>query len=134
MLSSALTVVVLALVARADAPKSDLQKLEGTWVMVSGESEGRKLSEEELKGSSLVIEGNKYTVKLGENPLKGTLKLNPTKTPKTIDSTSVDGETHLGIYELKGDLFKVCLAQSGKERPRDFNSGDIVHEWKRAKK
>jgi hypothetical protein len=26
----------------------------------------------------------------------------------------------LGIYELKGDTFKVCFDPKGKERPSDF--------------
>src|SRR5262245_30910102 len=107
-------VVVICLLAGADSPKGDLKKLQGAWAMTAGENDGNKSSEEDLKSCSLAIEGNKYTVKFGGDTITGTLKLDPTKKPKMIDSTRSEGETLLGIYELNGDDFKVSLAASGK--------------------
>src|SRR5688572_24627311 len=38
----------------------ELKKFEGTWVMVSGEEKGKKLSEDVVKKAKLVIVGNKH--------------------------------------------------------------------------
>jgi hypothetical protein len=46
-------------------------------------------------------------------------------------------KTCLGIYELKGDKFRVAFAPPGKARPTKFatapNSGQWMHVWKRVK-
>src|SRR5262249_215599 len=42
--------------------------------------------------------------------------LDPAKSPKQIDfKTLSDGKTGLGIYELRGDELKLCVADPGKE-------------------
>jgi hypothetical protein len=54
------------------------------------------------------------------------LKLDPAKTPKTVDASIVrgpqKGEVLLGIYSLEGDTLKVCLQMSGQERPTEFTA------------
>jgi uncharacterized protein (TIGR03067 family) len=134
MWKCAFVIIAVSLVARADAPKSDLKRLEGTWQLISGENQGKQISEERVKAITLVIKGDKYTLQRGENSSEGTLKLDPKMKPKTIDSTTSNGDTLLGVYELKGDEFKVCLALPGKDRPKDFKSGDLLQSWKRKKK
>ena len=54
--------MVMALLAAADDPtkdaaKRELEKLQGTWVLVGGESSGRVHNEEEAKNGNIV--GNK---------------------------------------------------------------------------
>src|SRR5713101_8087445 len=119
------------------AAKKELKKLEGTWALVSGEQNGKELSKEALKGAKLVIVGNKHTVNLGDETIVGTHSLDPSTKPKSIDADNV-GKKHLGIYEIKGDEFKVCFAEPGKYRPKEFTakegSGNFVHVWKRVKK
>jgi uncharacterized protein (TIGR03067 family) len=135
MVTKVSLIVVVCVLVGADNTKGDLKKLQGDWVLVSAEHEGNKVSDEDLKSCRLVIEGEKYIFKeVGSDTLTGTLKLDSSKTPKTIDSKPSDGEALLGIYELKDKEFKVSLAASGKERPKDFTSGDYIHVWKRAKK
>jgi uncharacterized protein (TIGR03067 family) len=127
----------------AAAPKDDrgvkeLKKLEGTWELASAEINGEKAPEEGLKKSSLTIKGGKYVAKLGDDTFEGTLKLDPSQKPKTMDAVESADRTHLGIYELKGDEFKVCLAEAGKDRPKEFSaasgSGQFLLVWKRAGK
>jgi uncharacterized protein (TIGR03067 family) len=124
------------------AAEKELKKLEGTWVLVAGEEKGKKLSEELLKKSKLVIIGNKHEVHVGDTVIKGTHKLNPAKKPKQIDASDTEGPyagkgAH-GIYEIKGDEFKVCFSGPGKDRPTEFSTssgaGEILHVWKKAKK
>jgi uncharacterized protein (TIGR03067 family) len=143
-----LLIVVAGLVvgaddAKDDATKNDVKKFQGTWVMVSGMEEGKKLSEKEMKGSSLTVDGDQHTVKVAGKTHKGTHKLDATKKPKTIDITDTEGPfkgtTIRAIYELSGDEFKICYAPANKDRrPKDFKAaagtGYYVHVWKREKK
>jgi uncharacterized protein (TIGR03067 family) len=116
-----------------------LKKLEGTWVLVSGEQDGKPLSQELVAKSRLIIKGNHHTVQLGGDTLMGTHTIDPVRRPRTIDSTDTagpfQGQTLRGIYELKGDTFRVCFAAPGKERPTEFTTkmgtGHILHVWKR---
>jgi uncharacterized protein (TIGR03067 family) len=143
MMSLGITMSLVAgLLIGADAPK-DQDALQGTWKLASGEADGKALAEKELKGGQLVLKGNRYTVKLaGKGTVTGMQKLDSTKDPKTIDITDASGpnkgKTCLGIYELKGDEFRVAFAPPGKERPTKFaseaDSGQWVHVWKRVKK
>ena len=64
MRSKALLVLLplslLAAEAAQDTAKEDLKKLEGAWVMVSGEDKGEKLSEQTIKSAKLTIKGNEH--------------------------------------------------------------------------
>jgi uncharacterized protein (TIGR03067 family) len=130
-----------ALAAKDDAT-TDLKKLEGSWVLASGVDDGKKQDAEARKGASLVIKGNKHTVKVAGNTYVGTHKLNPAKSPKTIDITDTEGpfkdKTVRGIYKVDGDEFALCFDPSGETRPKDFaakaGSGFHSHVWKRKKK
>lgn len=55
-------------------------------------------------------------------------KLDPTKTPKTIDVESGTTGALAGIYELDGDTLKVCLAKTvGTDRPTEFKGDKDKH-------
>lgn len=125
----------------SDASK-DLEALQGTWRLVSGEIGGRKMTAEELSQAKLVFKGDRYTVRRGSGPtVTGTAKLNSTKNSKTIDITDDDGpykgKTLLGIYAVKGDELKECFAPPGEARPAKFatqaGTSQFLHVWKRAK-
>lgn len=70
-----------------------------------------------------------------------TFKLDPSKSPKTLDATVAEGLNKgaviLGIYEVSADTLKVCFDPDGKKRPTDFKAASgsqtcVVH--KRVKK
>jgi uncharacterized protein (TIGR03067 family) len=69
----------------------------------------------------------------------GKQKLGATSGFETIDITDErgarKGKTCLGIYEVKGDEFRVVFAAPGEERPTKFEtvpkSGQWLHVWKR---
>jgi uncharacterized protein (TIGR03067 family) len=124
-LGAALTIGTAA--AQDDVVKKELKKLQGTWATVSIEAAGEKVTDKDkIKTWKLTTKGDKYTLKVGDEMVQGTIEINPTKKPKTIDvkpdSGSNKGKTLLGIYELKGDNLKICLAPPGKDRPREFAS------------
>ena len=127
---------------KADLEK-EARKFQGTWTFESSEAGGKKLPIGELKGLILTFEGHKHTVKKGDEVIQvGTQKLDPSKSPKTIDVTLVEGPNKgavmLGIYEIDGDELKVCFDTQGKKRPTEFKSApgseNFVNVHKRIKK
>lgn len=139
----ALLVVSVGLLLAAQSgggdASSDSKKLQGTWKMVSGEKDGKEIPEDVIKSARLVIKGDKHYVKVGEELFVGTHKLDATTKPKSIDAMDTEGpgkgKTMLGIYEIKGDEFKVCFGEPDSPRPKKFTSKNgFIHVWKRVKK
>jgi uncharacterized protein (TIGR03067 family) len=134
-----LVLTVGLLVAADDQAKEDTKGLQGSWVLVSGEQGGETLPKDVVKAGRLTIQGTKHTVRVGKDKIVGTHELEPTKTPKAIDSTETEGpdkgHTIHGIYELEKGRFKVCFAAPAKERPTEFTTksgtGNILHVWRR---
>jgi uncharacterized protein (TIGR03067 family) len=131
--------------ARADDKaevEKELKKFQGAWTFESVEAGGKKLPADQFKGMTVVFEGGKYSVKSGDQVVEAaTLKLDPSKTPKTFDSTVTagpnKGKVYLAIYEISGDTLKVCYDEEGKKRPTEFKGETgaqtlVVH--KRVKK
>lgn len=138
----ALGVVLVTFVGGAEAKQKDAEALQGTWQLTAGEANGQALTDKDLKDGKLVLKGDRYTVTLaGKKTAAGTQKLDPKKEPKTIDIVDASGpdkgKTSLGIYELKGDEFRIVFASPGKARPTKFatgpDSGQWLHVWKRVK-
>jgi uncharacterized protein (TIGR03067 family) len=134
MKSTVLFFVALCLVAAGDnaekeALKKEWAKLEGTWVVIAKEDNGMKADEDAVKElGSITIKDGKYTWSSGSG---GIMVIDPTKKPKHVDYSIVDGQgmVHLykGIYELDGDTFKDIYAPPGAERPKDFKTEGTDH-------
>lgn len=125
-----------------EAVQKEMAKFNGIWTFVSLEVEGNKLTEEQLKQwGKLILKDGTFTVQQGDRILQGTFRVGPGKKPKEIDVTFIEGpdrkETLLGIYELEGDIYKVCLGMTGKARPTEFvtrpGSGHVLEILKREK-
>ena len=129
---------LLVAAARAeDKPaKTDKEKIQGTWALVSGERDGKPIPEERRKNSKVVFAGDKLTIHNKDNEAEGTFKLNPDKKPKQID-VDLGGQQAKGIYQLDGDTLKLANAKPGEERPKEFpkkeGSGLTVATLKRQK-
>src|SRR5438132_1521534 len=119
----AFAVVMTGLLLAAGAPGADkareeLVKFQGAWIMAAETAGGIAAPEKKLKGRKLVIKGNQY---FSESPAtggeKGTFTLDPSKRPRTIDSTPSEGinrgRKRLAIYEIDGDTLKVCYTPFG---------------------
>ena len=125
---------------RPDPVKDDLDKLQGTWIVVYYEKDGIKRDAEGLKNTSrLTIKGNQYTWSNGSQP--GSISLDPTKSPKHVDYTITDGDAkgqvEKSIYAITGDTWRDCIAPNGKDRPSEFaapaGSGYTLVVYRRAK-
>lgn len=126
----------------------DLDKLHGSWKMVSAERHGKPLPKEEFDNNVVVKhtkdtgQGHKFVVMRGDVVVaEGTMKHVKSGKPNHYDATFskgvAKGETVHGIYELDGDTLKVCWSAPGKDRPSEFasaeNDGRTVRSYKREK-
>lgn len=101
----------------ADPGKKELEKLQGSWKLVMpAEGEGK-----------LTFKEDKYTFNFGGMMEEGTMKFDPTKKPKTVDvkiTAGMDtGKKQFGLYELEGDMLRLCFAPAGmdeKARPKEL--------------
>jgi uncharacterized protein (TIGR03067 family) len=117
-------ILTLPCLSQGEDKKDDAKSIDGTWMPTEAELAGGKFPDEVRKSMKLVIDDGKYTVTVGTNPDKGTLKLDPSKKPKSMDITGAEGpnkgKTIPAIYELKDDTLKICYDLSGKARPTEF--------------
>jgi uncharacterized protein (TIGR03067 family) len=106
-----------------DAGPADREKIQGSWVAVSGEMGGKKVSEERTKACSVTFQGDTVHLKgLVRGEGKGKFSLDPGKKPKSIDIFIEDEEDTAAIYELDGDMLKICINAGGRERPKKFTT------------
>jgi uncharacterized protein (TIGR03067 family) len=115
----------------------------GSWELLKVVADGKELPAPEGKKRVLVLEGTRYVVRLNDEKIGGgTLSVNPKTKPASIDVTPSEGENKdkvmPGVYEIKGDEMKVCVANPGKDRPKEFeakaDSGHVLVTYKRVKK
>jgi RNA polymerase sigma factor (sigma-70 family) len=136
----------------ADKPKTDQERLQGTWEWVSWTQGGKTikrgdLREEDSRPKALRFIGDKVlTVMVNtggkEVEFKYRFKLDPSRKPKEIDLTpegEPKGRTGPGVYELEEDTLRVCFpGQPGRERPTRLGSkegeGYALLTFKRAAK
>lgn len=125
LLAALALVALLAMPAFADETKDDVKTLQGKWLPTTAEVAGNQFPNEILKTIKLFVNGEKYATNVATITDHGTLKLDATKTPKTMDILGIEGpnkgKTILAIYELSGDALKVCYALEG-ERPTAFKT------------
>jgi uncharacterized protein (TIGR03067 family) len=124
LVATGLAVAALA-GADDDAVKKEKQSLQGKWTIVSVDRDGKAV--DMWKDGVRLIEGDNYTLTTkGGDSFKGTFALDPAKVPKAIDFSPAGGQykgkTLRGIYEIDGDMLKICFAEPDKERPTEFSS------------
>ncbi len=124
------TAAVAGLATAGDA-KKDLDLLQGNWKVVSiKESDPVKTPTEEfVKEMAVTVKGDvmKFTAR-GETTVTMKIRLDATKTPRTIDCVLQDGpnkgKSEPGIYKIegagKGATLTMCANDAGKDRPSMF--------------
>jgi uncharacterized protein (TIGR03067 family) len=120
-----LTVGAAVLAFGADSVK-DAKDVQGTWLPATAELAGEPMTEAVLKSISLKLRNGKYEVFVGDNPDRRTYTIDSASEPKSITITGTEGpnqgKTFPAIYELKGDILRVCYDLSGAKRPTEFKS------------
>lgn len=135
--------------AKDEAIKKDIAALQGEWLVVSAEKDGKKISEEERKKLSefffAKVEIQDSTMKIwlkkGDEDAKGgeflAFSVDPTKKPAVMTV----GETLL-IYKIEGDKLTVCFcdpfSKDAADLPTEFDTGKnqlwYAFELKKVKK
>jgi RNA polymerase sigma factor (sigma-70 family) len=129
------------------AAATDQEKVQGTWEVVELVVKGEKVLPNDRAKGLVIFQGDGFRFVItakGEADLtrtSATVKLDPAKSPRTIDTTATEeankAESSLGIYELDGDDLTLCLAnQRAAARPTAFKGeGEFVlFKLKRSKK
>src|SRR5205809_146835 len=123
------------------APKTDLDRFQGTWYLVMAMQDGKTLPEDKVKETTIVFKGDTFRFPGSAEyatSKAGTIKLDETKTPKEMDAISTEKEVMLGIYAQDEAGYKVCFAPAGKPRPTEMTStagsGYILQAWERQNK
>jgi RNA polymerase sigma factor (sigma-70 family) len=119
--------------AAADG-KKDVDRLQGTWLVVGVEEEGKEIHPEGLKGAkeTFVVKGSKMTY-CRDGKVQVTMKITvaPGETPKEMDLVFIDGKEkgykNHAIYQLDSDRLKLRMndkfgGNSVDERPTDFST------------
>lgn len=114
-----LSAFIVSAVGAGDSSSGDLKKLQGTWTIVYIENQGKK--EDGPADSSVVFSGNQVTFAIGSDKDTTDFKIDSSKKPGWFDITGGDYKS-IGIYQMDGETLKVCLNQSGKERPTAFKT------------
>ncbi len=131
--------LIAAKAAQGAEAEKELKKFQGQWNATALEQEGKEVPAKKLKKANLtlVIKGNKFAFTTPKGKQEGTIRLAPSKSPKTIDLMVTSGKgkdsTILGIYEWDGG--KVKIAADKAKRPSEFKSakgGALVMTLERA--
>jgi uncharacterized protein (TIGR03067 family) len=105
----------------------EAKALEGEWVVVGLEADGRKAGAAEINGMRWTFRGAEITATDQDGTgAKMAFRLDLGKSPREIDLTSLDGgqkgKVAAGIYRVEGGRLQVCLREAGG-RPKEFVSG-----------
>jgi uncharacterized protein (TIGR03067 family) len=119
--------------ATLDAARHDIDRLQGTWRIVSSQVADEKAAADEVARRKVTVKGDRLIYEHGneQNEKKvGTIKLDP-KTKAMDWILTSHGATMLAIYELKGDDLKIGFGNDGpggQMRPKRWEIGkeDVV--------
>jgi uncharacterized protein (TIGR03067 family) len=108
---------------KAGAPSA----LAGTYTIVSGERDGKKIPDDEIKGATVTFGKGKVTGmdKDRKEFFAATYTVDVSPLPNRIDMVSVSpkaGEKASGVIEIAGDTVKICYNLPGGDVPKDFTT------------
>jgi RNA polymerase sigma factor (sigma-70 family) len=103
--------------AKPDAAKTDLDRLQGIWSVVSIEYGGKP---DKLEKAVFMVDGKRACWQTSDGDIQGGLYLEPTSKPKAYD-LAMSTSTTEGIYSLEGDTLRLCYEQGNEpKRPGGF--------------
>ncbi len=140
-------IAVLASTFSARSFAEEPVTLVGEWKVTSAISDGKPRDAMSFEGMRWVIGKDSLEIipgrdtpagRAGKPPLKCTYAVDDTQSPAHFNWTMGEGDRKLtinAIYELKGDVLRVCFAPRGQPRPDGFETKGkkcVVHEFQRS--
>lgn len=121
-----LLVSIAVVMTACDGNKGgDAKNIEGTWAIADAQLGGVTLPAQVANAITLKLDGGKYEVK-AESLDKGTYTMDAAAQPKSLDIYGGEGPNagkhYPCIYELQGDVLKVCYQLGDGPRPTEFKS------------
>ncbi len=124
----ALALSLLVPLRAADAPKID-KELEGDWEPLCAVLNGSERPKPPPDvGGVMSVHGDCLVWTVGSRVvMKCRLNVGESMSTKTVDFTWMlddpdKGTKSLGVYELKDDVLRFCMAKPGQDRPTEFSS------------
>lgn len=106
--------------------RQDIDLLQGAWTVTALEMDGREVPSGMFGGARIIVQGNRFISTGMGATYEGTLELEASVSPQQInmrfDTGPEKGNMNPGIYELRDDTLKLCLATRGDVRPSSFAS------------
>jgi uncharacterized protein (TIGR03067 family) len=106
--------------------KTDLDRLQGSWRVASLILDGAALSAGMIGEARVVIKGDQFQSLGMGSTYVGLLRLDVSRRPKSFSIKFTrgpeKGNVNHGIYELRGDKWKLCIATKGGPAPHAFVS------------
>jgi uncharacterized protein (TIGR03067 family) len=140
-------IAATALFLGADKPSQDgVQKdrdlMAGTWITISGESDGASIAVPRNQRLIVYPDGKIRLEREGDLVGGAVTKIDPLAKPKTIDIEVIEGtmqgQTYKGIYEVSRDGLRICRSGDRGERPKAFitrpGTGERMAVFKRVPK
>jgi uncharacterized protein (TIGR03067 family) len=100
--------------------KSDQERLQGTWVVVSQEING-ELTHPAFAETQFVFADGRFIYRTKARTQEGTYHLDSAKSPKVLDIVMGKDIILDCIYELTDTRLKLCWTKGG-QRPRGFDT------------
>ena len=107
----------------SEKKRGDVEGLQGTWNVVALEIDGMPM-DAIPPGACIQVKGSRFLTSGMGADYEGEVVVDGTAKPKRFDLTFTTGpekgNTSLGIYELDGDSWRMCLTTRGGKRPARF--------------
>lgn len=110
-------------VGAQDRAADEFRKLQGTWVVLGGEHNGKPL--EGIQGGALTFKDQAFALRTASGrDYTGEVKIDASTSPRQIDLLHSDGTLWEAIYTVDGDAFKLNYVEAGgkDKRPTLFST------------
>lgn len=105
---------------------TDLERLQGSWRVTALIVDGAALSAGMIGDAHVVVKGDHFeSLGMGAR-FEGKIRIDTSRRPRSFSILFTrgpeKGNVNHGIYELRGNRWKLCLATKGGPAPHDFVS------------
>jgi uncharacterized protein (TIGR03067 family) len=124
----------------AEPPGGDVGPLEGTWKLKNTSLTGSG-REDKDRSETLVVQGRQFTKSM-RSVQRGSITLGLPREPQAFEKVATSSDvprTTRGLFELRGDTYRECMAPGRlDEMPKSFSPDAtnryILNEWKRLRR